>query len=377
MCERFWGNRCLQHRQTRLATFPRATTLSSYSPTLTHQFGVISVVFKELAPNLLYYLEASVAKEKLDEVVVSLSMFYITVLLVSSLIASTTASDNVVRSTTTIQLPHFTFRMLLSEDVLNTYEFRSHVVHATNNHLAEFIQTALTPDFGEEAFQALHLESILRRNQDRYDSDPAAQVDISFQGSLTLLKEDETTAVVDQDAVHIFVAQALVGNAYWKLMHLFIEDELLEKVENLAIIMDDSVLSNPGDTILDESNDDKANRGMVGVLAFFSTIVFFASAFLLYLAYRRYSSSTDYCCSHSKGSDTTDQDDDIVDGFDDEEDQKTTTVSPPKRKKRRAKPNEKLVLGVPSLDSIIEESDDEQEGMSTVPLGVAPGTILI
>ena len=338
---------------------------------------MISVVFKELAPNLLYYLEASVAKEKLDEVVVSLSMFYITVLLVSSLIASTTASDNVVRSTTTIQLPHFTFRMLLSEDVLNTYEFRSHVVHATNNHLAEFIQTALTPDFGEEAFQALHLESILRRNQDRYDSDPAAQVDISFQGSLTLLKEDETTAVVDQDAVHIFVAQALVGNAYWKLMHLFIEDELLEKVENLAIIMDDSVLSNPGDTILDESNDDKANRGMVGVLAFFSTIVFFASAFLLYLAYRRYSSSTDYCCSHSKGSDTTDQDDDIVDGFDDEEDQKTTTVSPPKRKKRRAKPNEKLVLGVPSLDSIIEESDDEQEGMSTVPLGVAPGTILI
>jgi hypothetical protein len=275
--------------------------------------------------------------------------------------------------TGSVALPQFTFQTMVNDvnDDLDLHEFRSHLDQATDNHLSDYIEKVLVIDLGGSTggFQGLHLESTVRRIHDRFETDPRAVMQSTFQGTAIFSDADDSSApntLMSEDVLHMIVAQALIGDAYWNLMHRFIEDPVLANVDSLDIIIDESVLNDADPLLTDESNKGGVG-GAIAVLAIFSTMMCFATTILLYLAYRRYTTDSDPCCSQSKNSDMTDDDDDDIkedEAFDDE----ALAANPPQRKKkRRVKPTDKRAPDVPSLDSIMEEGEYEEE-MTTVQL---------
>mmetsp|Transcript_31031 Transcript_31031/g.51270 ORF Transcript_31031/g.51270 Transcript_31031/m.51270 type:complete len:305 (+) Transcript_31031:135-1049(+) len=284
--------------------------------------------------------------------------------------------SNCASGITTIALPNFSFQTLVKDgDTTDLYDFRNHLDHATENHLSEFIEKTLTIDLGGSAggFEGLHLESTVRRTQSQFATDPRAVIQTSFQGKALFSDVDSNTQIMNEGILHLVVAQAFVGDAYWNLMHQFVEDPVLQNVDNLDVVIDYSIVQDKGGDQHLKTEDDKKNSGAIAVLAIFSTIMCLSTMFLLLLAHRRYKSEASSCCHSLKSSDSTDGDDDDdiqaeEEDFDDEEVPKGKSTAPPRKKKRRVKPNEKMVLEVPSLDSILEEDEGEEE-MSIVPLG--------
>jgi hypothetical protein len=289
-------------------------------------------------------------------------------------VAMTTSSASQSLSTTSISLPSFTFHMLVNNKNLNLYDFRNHMDHVTNNHLMDFLGIAMgyTPH-GAAILQAAHLESSLRTNPDRNgtDTDPRSQINVTFIGSMTIFTEGGS-AVPDMHDVHLFLSQALMGDSYWKLMQRFVEDSILDDVDNLEISLDESTASASSGG----SGGGDGGQGTVVVLAIFSILLFAATAVIVYLGYHRYHSSSESCCHQSKVSESTDEEEEGPDEFEDEQHPKKSNTTPPRKKKRRVKRTGRMVMEVLSLDSIQEESNDE-DGMATIPRGMAPETILI
>ena len=296
----------------------------------------------------------------------------IRVLLLVVMVAMTTPSSSASPSlsTTSISLPSFTFHMLVNDKNLNLYDFRNHVDHSTNNHLMDYLGLAMGyTTHGAAILQAVHLESSLQTNSNRNHTDPRSLIDVTFVGSMTI--SNEGAGIPDVATVHWLLSQALMGDSYWKLIQRFVEDSILDAVDNLEVSLDESSTTNGS------SGGGGTGGGTVIVLALFSIILFATTAVIAYLGYHRYHSSMQSCCHQSKVSESTDEEDDGVDEFVDEQHPKNSVVPPPtKKKKRRIKRVDRMVKEAPSLDSIQEESNDE-DGMTTIPLGMAPETILI
>lgn len=299
-----------------------------------------------------------------------------------SAIASITITTAASTTTATIPLPKFTFETLINTNNTNNtnnnnnsidlHEFRTHLNHATDNHLSEFIKRTASG----ATFQGLHLDSTVRRIHDRFQTDPRAIVETVFEGT-ALVSE---SLLFSEAAVHDMIVEALTGSDFWSLMHRFVEDDVLAAIDNLDVtIGDDSSTTNDGISTVQPNNEQQQqqqpNNGAVAVLAIFSIIMFSSTVFLLYLVHKRYNAERNLCCSSSKGSESTDSDNEEDDGIrleDDETDFDDEDLKPKRRTKRRIKPHEKLVMDVPSLDSIQEEGEEvdceEGEELSTVPL---------
>ena len=287
---------------------------------------------------------------------------------VASLLTLTCRASNISTSflpNRTVSLPNFILHMFVANNgsQIDLYEFRVHVHRATSKHLTAILDVALRQD--NDAFQSVRLDSTLRQNRNHNETDPRSQIDVSFEGSLTVLDMGQ---VPDDSNVQTLVEDSFHEKAYWKLIRRFVEDPVLENVDYVDVVVSES------SKIEDIAYPGSPNGGAIGALTVFSLVFVFAMGILAYLAYRRFRSLNDMCCSsQSKVSEATDDEGDAGEEFDDENQEKVESI--PQRKKKRRKAAERTNVEISGLDSIEEEVDED--GMSNINLGGESGVRIV
>lgn len=306
-------------------------------------------------------------------------------LLLSLLLASAVAAST-HESSKTLKLPDFRFTLLVNDEQndLNLFDLKTKLNHVTENHLAEFLKQKLSDEGGghhPDYYEGMHLSSTVKQLNDLYSNQHTDKslVSSDFVGQAIFSSRDES---MNPAILHILVAQAFLGEHYWKLIHRFVEEgDVLAKVDSLDITIDTEGMDLEANAFT--GDEKKRNRGTIAVLAIFSIILFGSTAFLLLLAYRRYRASGEdrrNCCNDlmglSKNSDSTDEDEE--DHHDDFQDEVEHPPSPPsvlsssfrkasssRRKQRRVRP----AVALANLDSIQEDEEEEQdEEMAEIPL---------
>jgi hypothetical protein len=232
----------------------------------------------------------------------------------------------------------------------------------------------LEESFNAESFQGLTLQSTLREEGEEDDTDLRLQLDVTFSGYLTVLKESNHH-FPDESFVLSRFEDSMTGGKYWNLIQHFVEDPVLENIDSVDVIFTEPMHSQ-GSTDTDDSVTNK--QGPIVILVIFSIIFLLATLALLYLSYRRVQTKSKSCCSqHSRSSVGTDNADEDVDDEDDDcenyqhhEDSTTkprgsTTIKRPRKRKRRGPIiDNRSSPQVPNLDSILEEDED---GMTVMP----------
>lgn len=301
-------------------------------------------------------------------------MFFTIIFIYSLILATASGSDIAVRS---VPLPSFMLHLMLVTDNSNgngnmdidLNAFRTHVEHATTKHLTIFLKKSFEPEHGDDFLKGVHLDSTLRQYHTTLNAtDPRAEINVSFEGTLTVLDVGQMPA---ESEIHALLQQAFEREDYWKLIRRFVEDPVLETIDYVEILM-----SEPSSRT-QSSSGTSTNPAAVAAVVVFSLVFAVAVGALVYLAYRKYRVMKDMCCSQSKVSESTDDEDDGGEEEFEDEVQGNVVLTIQRKKKHRVKTVERTSSAeIHSLDSIQEEGDDE-DGMTNIPLDREPRSTIV
>jgi hypothetical protein len=248
---------------------------------------------------------------------------------------------------------------------LNT--FRTHVNHATTKHLTTVLKKSFQPEYGNGFLKGVHLDSTLRHFHNNNATDPRSEMNVSFEGSLTV---SDVGQLPDDSELHALLEQAFLREDYWILIRRFVEDPVLENIDFVEIFLSES-----SSRTQSSSSGTPTNTAAVAAVVVFSIVFALAVGALVYFAHRRFRAMHDMCCSQSKVSESTDDEDDGGEEFGDEGQDKAAATTR-RKKKHRAKAVEHTNVDISSLDSIQEEGDDD-DGMLNIPLDRELGPTIV
>lgn len=146
------------------------------------------------------------------------------------------AIDNPSNDTNPLDLPSISLALLVQETTpLRIYKFQSALLEALGSHLTH----SMSGNLPENALFSILLDCQLSRLHNSESTNGRASLEAVCNGTALVF----TSFDLNVSDIHSSVLDALTGDNYWELLHLFVLDDLLSEIDSIKISMDGDLIN--------------------------------------------------------------------------------------------------------------------------------------